>query len=535
VIANRLGAIAIWALAIVLAVILALDVRGDSEPPDRALVPGFDAAQVTALAWSGGGRAIRIERDTGSSTGWKWVVPVGEADRQSVEDLLAALRGARWHRRVDPAAAGAIGTTLVVESGSGRTAISIGEPLGEQRWLVVGDRAVLVDGWVVRALAPEPIALRVRHPFAAANEAEHLEVDNLELAGWPRRMIKLGGLPADLLVRPGPVAELERALEAVEVIALPTAKLPVDTNFRGTRIAFDHRLVAVEMGYCPPDRRMHAIVGPAIGPGCTSESAWTGLLDAIQTFQGNDRIGAALQLVEPRPVPVSESIAPTALVLADGATLDVARRPRVRAVGAKDARDADPAQIAELIGVLAVPGEPVALPAGAPTGHLRVTTTHDQVFDLELFGGGIIARRGEPVALQIGDGAAAILARGGAAYIDPLLWNEEPFTIHAIAIANARYTRGAVVGEWMRDGKPTDGKPIDELVGLLAAPRATGPASRASRPVAVRLDIRPPVGAPTRHEVSIGRSGQGDATCVLADPAPHAVADRICALVDGLR
>jgi hypothetical protein len=92
VIATRRGTLVIWGLALVLAGVLALDLRGTTAVSDRALVPGFDPARVASLSWDGGGgKPIKIERDPSVTSGWKWVDPPGLADRQTIEDLLAAV------------------------------------------------------------------------------------------------------------------------------------------------------------------------------------------------------------------------------------------------------------------------------------------------------------------------------------------------------------------------------------------------------------------------------------------------------------
>ncbi len=542
--ASRTGAIAIWVVAAVLAVVLVIDVRGSGPPPDRALIPGFDADRVTALAWTGEAgepAAFRIVRDTHATSGWSWVAPPGMADRETVDAVIAALRGARWQRRTDAAAAGEITTTLTVEMGD-TTAIGIGQPLGEQRWITIDDRAELVDGWVAHALDPGPLALRVRHPFAGAPEAKRFAVGSLALAGTPRRIVALDAHARgsiDVLARPELVTDLEHALAEVEVEAIPTTPLALPgrdayaISIDGTTIA----TAAPSDGHCPaPHAALPAIAGPAIGPGCVGASAWAAVVAATRAFE--QPLGA---IVERRPVPIAGNLSPTKITLPDHSVLDLAKRPRVRKPNwVRKTRDVEPSKVAELIGVLALPAEPVDLPAVAPRGTIEVDAGPLDVV-LDIYPGGIVARHGEPIALRVGDGAVAILERDGGAYIDPILWTEDPLSIHAIRIEGVRFERGAVIGEWTRDGsaidKP-DAKALDELADLLASPRSLDvelrPAARALPQHAVALTIEPPAGPETTRDLAIGWGGERNRTCVLTDPTPYAVADRICALVTGL-
>ena len=120
---------------------------------------------------------------TGDAHVLRWERSVGEharrSRRRSLDDghaharfardrqpCSSALRGARWHRRAERARAGAIHATLFVDG----LDVSFGQPLEgvDQAWLVVDGHALLVDGWVARALEPQTLALIDREPFAAA-------------------------------------------------------------------------------------------------------------------------------------------------------------------------------------------------------------------------------------------------------------------------------------------------------------------------------------------------------------------------------
>src|SRR6187455_3799562 len=79
------------------------------------------------------------------------------ADSAAVDSVISALRGAHWHRRAHASVAGAVTRTLDLDG----VAIGLGATVegSDQRWLVVNKVAVLVDGWVARALFPGKDAL----------------------------------------------------------------------------------------------------------------------------------------------------------------------------------------------------------------------------------------------------------------------------------------------------------------------------------------------------------------------------------------
>ena|GEM_PF-1728724 len=530
VIAHRTAVIVAWLVALLLAVALLLGPRQDA-PSDRSLVPGLTPSEITSFEWSGppaSSPGFRITRDAGSPTGWRWTDPVADADPQAIEDVMAALRGAQWHRRAERAAAGAVTGTLAIQVGEARTVIELAQPLGEeQRWLVIGEHALLVDSWVARAIAPDPVAFRI-HPFAKVGQAAQLEVGSFTLSGSPRRLTKLAGLPIEVLVNPVAVEQLEAALGELAIVALPNGKVPVDTNYRGTRIALDGKVVAVEAGMCPaPDRAHHAIFGPSIGPSCVSEAAWQRMLAAAAVFDiPRDPAGLA-SLIDRRLVPID----PIGVTLADGTALELARKPRVK-VPSQPARDADPERVTELLAVLAMPGEPVALPTTQPVARVVVTGDRNSSVELSVFAGGVVVRTSEPLALRVGEGSAAILARAGTAYVDRTLWSEEPTTVRSIQLGGVTYTRGAVLGEWTRaPAGSVDATAIDQLVRLLAVPRSSADAAVPTDPISVILSIAPPSGAPSERTLLLGTTPRCAATVtagtVALDPQVCALATKL--------
>lgn len=513
-IATRLGLAVTAAIACLLAIVLALDLRRDTAPPDRAIAPGFDAATVTELAWRD---RMQIARDPKSPTGWSWRDPAGSADARAIEAIFSTLRGAHWHRRADASAAGAIGDVLTVTGGT-ELRIAIGQPIAgtEQQWIVIDDRALLVDAWVVRSLVPAPLALRVRAPLAAAAEASEIELDpGVRVRGTPRRLV--ASSDGELLLAPGFADDLEAALAGIVVVELPRA--PIGTP-HGVRVLLDGKLVVAGAGPCPGSTTTIAIDG-VHGQGCVDGQAWSALLRASDAMRG-----PLEAVVERRPAPGL----PARITLADGAIVDLVKRPRV------GDRDADPERITELLAVLGLPGEPVPLPATKPTGSLVVAGHVGPAVTLDLYPGGVVARRGEPIALRIGDGSVAILARPGAALRDPTLWSEEPTTITAIAIDGTTYTRGKVVGEWTRSGAGRDDPAtLDKLAGALASPRGLGPRKAATTAPrhALTITITPPAGPRTSHAIALEPSGT---ECIATvEGASITVAAELCQLVTRLR
>jgi hypothetical protein len=534
VIATVRGLVIAWALAGAL-VLAALVTGGHEAPPaDRALVPGFRADAVTALAWTrDGAPPIRIARDPASPTGWSWEAPRGAADARTVEDALAALRGGRWHRRGPASSAGRIAATLGVTGGAAPGGaslppIGVGEPLAgaDQRWLAIGDRAYLVDAWLARALAPEPLALRVRRPLASISSAAQIqlspggELGRVTLAGAPRRVVA----PFSLLLAPTVAAAIEQPLAELEVLELPRAV--VAPPGRGIVIVAD-RVIVQDAGPCPGAPGRWAIDGTA-GPGCVGEGAWENAKRAIWTLtQPPDRL--ALR----RPAPLE----PSKLTLPDGTTLDLSGHPRV------GERDADPAAALELVAALGAPAEPVAAPTTRPLGALVVADRGGRSITLDLYAPDVVVRRGEPVGLRVGEGAFRRMSGPSAELVDPTPWREEPTTISALELDGTTYTRGAVLGEWARTGPGRDDPAaVSKLVAALAAPAARPLAPAPAAPFATRhtltLRVQPPAGAPLTHTLRI--SDPTPTGCpVMVDDAPADTARLwlpvgICALVRSL-
>jgi hypothetical protein len=506
---RGLAIAAVIAVALVIAV--AVDLGRTRGVTFRALVPGFDPDRVTELAWERAGQpAIRVVRDgdawqtrTPSATAPDAVAHV-PADPSAVGDVLAALRGARWHRRGEPTR---VHATLTIVAGGERHVLGIGEPIAgtEQAWLVDGGRGVVVDRWVARALDRDLLALRIKAPLADIRAAQAIVIERnagervqLRIAGKPRRLDAPGGfvLAADV------AGELERALAGVTIVRLPDVPSAAHglaisaTGGSPTRGAAVHLILG---GSCPGAPELVAVSGTA-GDGCIERAAADGVEWAIGRLQQPPEA-----IVERRPIPFE----PQRIVLADAVGLDAA------ALRVGDA-PADPARVAELYAALAAPAEVAAVPAVPATGHLVVAGQAGATITLDLFAAHVLARHGEPVALRPAPGAWNLLVRPSRELREVTLWLEEPTTITTLRIDDLTYQRGAVIGEWTRrpagapDARPAAAKPVDAraleaLVASLAAPRSLGfvddPIAIAHR---VTLVITPPTGAPTEHVLALG-------------------------------
>src|SRR4051812_7049462 len=175
-IASWRGLAVAAAIAAVLAAIVAVDVlrTGRAAVVDRALVPGFDPARVTELGWERAGQpAIRAVR-----TGERWELRVPgpiPADASAIGEVLAALRGARWHRRGDAPPPHA---TLTVIAGGEHHVLGIAAPIAgtEQSWIASDGGGLVVDRWVARALERDRLALQVRRPLADVAGARSIAI-----------------------------------------------------------------------------------------------------------------------------------------------------------------------------------------------------------------------------------------------------------------------------------------------------------------------------------------------------------------------
>jgi hypothetical protein len=518
------------AVAVALVIAVVVDLGRAPAVVDRALVPGFDPERVTELVWERAGQpALRVVR---TGDGWELRAPENAASRPApasrvsevtpvpadpgaIGEVLAALRGARWHRRGEPTP---VHVTLSVVASDRRRVLGIGEPLAgaDQTWVVDGDRGLVVDRWVARALDRDRLSLWIKRPLGDIRGADAITLDGaldgraeLRVIGRPRQ---LAG-PRQLVLAADVADELERAVAEIEIVRLVdgasgAAGLTI-TAARGAR-----RTTVVVGGACPGAAALVAI-SAAQGEGCIERAAAEALERAAHRL-----VQPAAAIVNRRPIPFE----PRSLVLVDGVALDTSP-PRVGGAAA------DPARVAELLFALGAPAEVVALPATPAAQHLVVTDRAGTPVTLDLFPGHILARHGEPIALRPAPGAWQLLVRPSRELRDVTPWFEEPTTITELRIDGVRYVRGAVIGDWTRvpagsaataTSDTTGRRParpaepsgphaarlaslIEALVAQLAAPRSHGfadlPVTVAHR---VTIVVTPPVGAPSQHVLELG-------------------------------
>ncbi|HSS01948.1 MAG TPA: hypothetical protein VLM79_33045, partial [Kofleriaceae bacterium] len=514
-------------IAVLLAIVLMMDVGRSPGSADRSLVAGLDTERVTELVWERPGQpAVEVIRAGGA---WQIRRPSGApADAGTVGDVLAALRGARWHRR---GAATAVHATLTVVSGSERRTLGIGEPIAgtDQSWIVDGDRGWVVDTWVARALDRDLLSLRIRAPLADVRRAQAIVIEDargaLRIEGRPRRLVR----PIALLLAPEPIGELERALDELTIVralARAAGAHGVAISIAGGGVPATSPITVEIGGSCPGAAQLVAISGSA-GDGCVDPAAAAAI----------DRAVAALyqppaSIVERRPIPFEAQ----RIVLVDGVAVDLAPLR----VGD---HAADPARVAELLAALAAPAEVVTSPprtgadpsTRAAVRQLVVTDRSGGATVLDLLSDRLVARHGEPVPLRLAPGAWSLLARPSRELRDATLWIEEPTMVTSVRIDRVVYQRGAVIGEWGRQpAGAADGTALEALVAAVAAPRALGFLD-AAPPIVRRLTIAtaPPVGRPREHVLELGAPGaagcpaRADGEAVLL---PTAVCARVAAL-----
>jgi hypothetical protein len=497
-IASRIGVLVAAALAVVLAVIVIID-RPSQAVTTRALAGGFDTQTLSRLAWTRAGEPeVVIER---AGDAWQWKQPIAgqPADAAVVDATIAALRGGRWHRRAPLAQAGALRVALHATNARGQLRIGIGQPLAGagQTWVAIGDDALLVDDWVARALAPAPLALRDTRPLRAAPDAKTIVIDRVMPA---KLAVRLEGprlvRPIELRLDPKQLAPLHDALAKLTIRSIPTT---VDPAILMTISIDTPKLVTLEVRGAGCGDDAIAISG-TFGHACISADDLRAIENAI------DVLGApAITLADRVPARID----PVRITLPDGGVLDLEKRPRI------GDHDADPAAIAELLVVLQTGVEAVERDPASPVQARMVITGRAETIELELLPDKHVRRKGEPIALRVGDGAWKILTRPSTALRDATAWTEDELTIQSITIDNTTYTRGAVVGEW------TGGKDLTALARALAKPRLVDTPRAPGRTWTLSFTTVPPAGAPVTRTLQVGKNCIAivDGKSVVMEPA----------------
>ena len=446
---RRIAVLAVIALA--LAVVVAL--HRSPAPVDRAVLPGF-TGDAHSLRWQRAVGDMRIDR-----AGDRWMMGTRTLDSRAIDAVVSALRGARWHRRGERARAGAVHATLYVD---GR-AVSIGQSIEgvDQTWLVVDGHALLVDGWVARALEPAALALVDREPFAAAASAPVIRVGDVELAGTRTRTS---------FVAPARAQALIDALTRTQIVRLPTSAAAGTTVQLGTQ-------TMIVGGPCAPDAPQLVAVHAPTGDGCIEPAAWQAVTAAAAALATPDAI-------DPRPA--GFPLARVGDLVLGNAGLD-------------------PDRVGELTAALAQPGELVAVPATVRRSIVVAPKTGAPI-TLDIYADAV-ARRGEARAIRVTPQVLEILARPAQAYADATRWAEDPSEVAQLVVDGVTFDRGAVIGEWTR----TPAGHVDAaLVGALAAAASSVRAPDASLPAGFRaahhvsVTLAPPVGARVTHQLELG-------------------------------
>ena len=515
-IAGIRGLVVLALIGLALLVALVLD-RGGPRVVDRAVVPHFDPAKVRQLVWTApsGGDGPEVVR-----RGDTWTGPGDgvKLDARAVDDVLSSLRAARWHRR-DAHRDIHVHRTLAVDGGTSTHSISIGDKLAgtEQAWIRVdGGPALLVDDWLANLLDPSPLAFRDRAPLAAAASSTiSIELDGkaLELHSEPWRT-------RDGLVTPVLGDALASALAGLVLVgpapATPGAPIATIALATGPRVQIG--------GACArPDQIAISVDGAGA---CIATAAWTTARAAIEAL-----LHPATDVLDRRPA--GFAIDHIGLV---GATLSLVRRPTL-AFESGATNPADPDRVAELVRALAVPGDPIAVPATAPAFTLSIAPVRGDAIALDVFPDAV-HRRGEAIALRITADARAILGRPASELLDPERWAEEPSTISTLVLDGVTYRRGAVIGEWSREpaGKldPMIVEAVAQAAAKLRAPgRSITGSAGAPTPHHLRITFAPPVGGAVTRELALGAPGPDGCPAILGtEPvtAPLSLCTAVAAL-----
>lgn len=503
------GLAALAAAVVVLALVIAVDAPSNAALVDRAIFASFVEDQVVALRWNRPGSAeFAVEHERNGM--WMLVVPTrSAADPRTVQAVLATLRSARWHRRAPRSHAGEIRATLGVATVASQIrAVGLGDQLqgADQAWIAIDDAAYLVDGWVVRALFVDMLALRDREPLgdvAAGGTPIRIASDRRAFDLQPRPWRDARGILAPDVVDP-----LIGALSQLRLVSIPSrATPPIDR----TIIALPDRGVSLAVGgTCPGTPHQIAVSSPD-GDGCVEAERWNSVLAALSALsqpagQVLDRRLAAGDLAT--------------IELGDG-TIHLDGRPTLDIEGTTHL--ADPARVRELLTALATAAAVVPAPTGTPHATIEVTLRSGVRMILSRYGATFV--RGEET-IGLRSAAADIIVRPIASYIDPMRWIDDPTAISELEVTTsasdarpgspkvlaATFLRGPVVGEWIRSGQRVSAATaalVDALADAVAEVQATAAEiPRSWNPVGtVRVTFSPPVGAPTTHVLELGRPG----------------------------
>lgn len=431
-----------------------------------------------------GQQELMVARREG--TGWV-AVPAGAgrafpAKARVLDDLLDVLAAARWHRRQPAGRAGAVHLRVVLATERGELVIGLGEALGAQRWLVVSERALLVDAWVARVLEQATSELLDLAALPDAARAPTLEIHGSGGAPWRSEALVVQGAwrvspsrarldealaralrdqlsALQLVPTAAPAGEVGAPLWSIRVAGGPQGEATVvgvagGSGGSGGSDGSGGASVAAGSGVaaCPGGVR---VTSSRLGAGCLSEPAVRSLAALVD--RAASAAGADARPLAAAPADVVEWSVATASGPADRVRLS--RRGAGGWDGERGAAGfaVEPAAAEALLALLTSPWRSSeALPRTPALLTLTARHRDGTTISLSLHQGpgpGLVAvRAGEPLALlsPAAAGGLELAPRALAASLASLsVWSFEPTAVSRVALGAQLLHRGEVIGEWL--------------------------------------------------------------------------------------
>jgi hypothetical protein len=485
--ASLRGILLCTALVMLLALLWTL---AEAPRPLSPQVFALRPTEVREVRWLRAGQPDLVVQRRPS--GWWVTAPLAEpAHGQIVEDILDVLAAARWQRNAEAARAGVVQQQLVVDN----VAIGLGDVLGEQRWLLVRGRALLVDSWIAQVLDVDPRRLLDRSPFPDASRAVIVEI-HATAAPWRSPDVVLGG---NALVSPHrhrldpSIAQRLRDQLAALVITPLAGSIAKAAEQRTDPPAWTIRVAGgptgagtlIGAGDCPGAPPSSLVVSSRLGAGCLDIATSRELAATVDLI-------VAPEALDLRP------LATTAEQLADWTVLGEAGQPPLQMSGAaggnvrygESTLAVDPAAVAALVAKLVAPWPSMAIPPATarPKAAIRSTirATHRdgsavvlRIYRQRSAGGGDgqawCVRDGEPFALQVPADLDLEVDALVRSFAEITLWQLEPTEVERMSWDDREVRRGAVVGEWLdaqgRVLSPAKADALEALVRALSTPR----------------------------------------------------------------
>lgn len=440
------------------------------------------------------------------------------AKARVIDDLLDVLAAARWHRRQPVARAGAVHLRVVLATERGELVIGLGEALGEQRWLVVSDRALLVDAWVARVLEQAAAELLDLAALPDAARAPTLELHRSGAAPWQSEALVVQGAwrvsPSRARLDEALARALRDQLSALQLVPEPAAAGDVGAPRWSIRVAGGPQgeatlsgladgsgvgsVVGPGAGTCPGGVR---VTSSRLGAGCLAEPAVRALAALV------DRAASAAG-ADARPLAAATADIVEWSVATSSGPPDRVRLSRRGAGGWDGERGAagfavEPAAAEALLALLTSPWRiSEALPRTPALLALTARHRDGSTVTLSLHqgpGAALVAvREGEPLALlspvapSVTLGGLELSPRALVASLASLtLWSLEPTAVSRVALGGQLLRRGEVIGEW-----------LDARGQLVPAARAAALEELLAGLSSLRALARKPA-PPSRHRLTV--------------------------------